>query len=277
MNLSVNWKCILLFLIVLRPVFSATPVKRMDLFDNSGNSLMFVVFEYDLNGNNTGRTIYAADSTFLRKTTFTNSESGERIREQSLNFNDDTIGYTKFTIQNNRPAIDAFDQFGLNQLGTPVSYAENGENTYDIYQNGLVCYKMKYDYSTDGELDRVDILDKNSQMLYYATFTSTVKTYNHNKNRRAESQIHLSADWCRISIQLKKESSLKVCLYNLSGQLVSVPFSKMQISGQQMFQFRIGGENSKKLARGLYILRLFIDGQEAGTPHKYFAAWGGVK
>ncbi|MDO5576867.1 MAG: hypothetical protein Q4F84_07285 [Fibrobacter sp.] len=242
--------------------------QRMELFDNSGNKLLFVEFEYDNNGNNIGRTVYAPDSTFMKRTTFTNDASGERSREQSFNFNDDTIGYTVFGTQGSKPEINVFDQFGLNQFGASVSYVSNGENTFDIYHNGVVVYKMNYHYTADKALSKVDICNIGGQVLYYAAFSNSSGVVKRSAVKKAKPQITLSPNWCRVSVSLEKETLLKACIYNISGQLVSVPFSKMCKAGYNKIQFPMNG--TKKMANGIYIMRFFADDQQIGTENRCF-------
>lgn len=269
---KINWKCIQIFLVILECVFGNSP-QRMDIFDKSGNCLMFVEFEYDDNGNNISRSVFAADSTFLRKTSIVKDASG-LLRENSLNFNDDTIGYTNFMEKNSRTEMQVFDQFGLNQFGAPVSYTINDKNEYDIYHNGQIVNKMKYYYDVGGALNRVDINDINGQMLYYASFSSTVKTRNYKVRTNYKPVITFYSNHCRLSIELKKESLLKVCIFNVSGQLVSVPISKMYKAGHQNIQFKIADTKTGKLVSGMYILRFYIDGKEAATPQKYIGNMG---
>ncbi len=251
-------------------------VTRMDLFDKSGNNLLFVEFQYDSTGKNIGRSIFASDSTFLRSTAFTNDAAGKRTREQSFNFNNDTIGYTYFSSQNNKPTINVFDQFSLNQFGASVSYAPNGTNTYDIYHNGTVVYKMKYIYGSDGnKLDRIDILDNNNSALYYAALTYSVRAGNHPMiDKILQPDLKVSGGRMCMSMTLGKESQVKVCIYNLSGKLVAIPFQSNVKPGLQSVQFRIGLSDEKKLSSSLYIIRLYVDGLITANSYKYIANIG---
>jgi hypothetical protein len=259
--------------LILAPV-SGAPVKRMDIFDNTGNSLLFVEFEYDESGNNVARSVFTADSTFVKRSVFTNDGSGNRQRETSFNFNEDTLGYTLFSNQNNKPSINVFDQFGLNQFGTSVSYELNGDDQYDIYHNGTVIYKMKYLYSADGDLEKVNIMDKSGATLYYATFSSPIKTIFQISKSVANMECIITADKCKLSIMLKKDSELKACIYNLSGKLVSVPYNGTLKAGMRSVAFRLDQVHAKKVANGMYIMRLFVDGVPVSESKKYITAAG---
>lgn len=279
---NINLKMLLILGVYFVTFSYSVPVTRMDLFDKAGNNLLFVEFQYDNTGKNIGRTVYASDSTFLRRTTFTNDAAGKRTREQSFNFNDDTIGYTLFSSQNDKPTINVFDQlsldhqFDLNQFGAPVSYAPNGTNTYDIYHNGKVVYKMKYTYSSEGsELSQIDILDINNLVLYYAKLTSSVHTIKQPKvDNILKPNLKIFRNQCLMTVSLQKKSLLKVCIYNLSGKLVTVPFQENMKPGLQSVQFRIGLYDERKLANSLYIIRLYVDGQATTYSQKFISNMG---
>jgi hypothetical protein len=273
MKIRIFLYCVIAICFTLAPL-SGAPVKRMDVFDNTGNSLLFVEFEYDNNGNNIARTVFMADSSFIKRTVFTNDASGNRARENSFNFNDDTLGYTVFSSQNNRPSINVFDQFGLNQFGTSVSYELNGENQYDIYHNGSVIYKMKYLYTAEGEPERVNVMDKSGTTLYYATFSSAIKTIFQSVRSVSQMQCIVTADKCKLTILLKKDSELKACIYNLSGKIVSVPYTGTLKAGMRSVAFRLDQANAKKVASGMYIMRLFVDGLPISESKKYITAAG---
>lgn len=263
--------CIIALFIILAPL-SGAPVKRMDIYDNTGNSLLFVEFEYDNSGNNIARTVFMADSSFVKRTVFTNDGSNNRVRETSFNFNLDTLGYTIFSNQASKTSVNVFDQFGLNQFGTSASYELNGEDQYDISHNGTVVYKMKYLYTAEGEPERVNIMDKSGTTLYYATFSSAIKTIFQTLRSVSQMQCIVNADKCKITVLLKKDSELKACIYNLSGKLISVPYNGKLKAGMRSVAFRMDQTNAKKVASGMYIMRLFIDGLPVSESKKYIAA-----
>ena len=256
-NTWISW-CFTLALILPFDAYS-TQIHRIDLFDKAGNSLLFVELEYDSEGRNTGRSVYASDSTFLRKTSFLSDASGRRSKEVSFNFNNDTIGYTTFSSVNGNPAISVFDQFGLNQFGAPVSYTTDEQNLSNIYHNGSVIYKMNYVYS-GSVLNRIDVLNTDNSLLYYATMTMPTETSQKPIYRRtSEPKISISANRFTISAALNKKTHLKVCIYTISGSLISIPYSEVLKPGlkQQQFSFK----KHDKLPAGLYIVRLYVDGK----------------
>ncbi|NLD91908.1 MAG: hypothetical protein GX639_04475 [Fibrobacter sp.] len=273
MKIQTILHCIMGICLIVAPL-SGAPVKRMDIFDNTGNSLLFVEFEYDDNGNNIARSVFMADSTFVKRSVFTNDASGNRTKETSFNFNDDTLGYTVFFNQNNKPSMNVFDQFNLDQFGSPVSYELNGDNQYDIYHNGSVMYRVKYTYTDDGDPQRIDVVDKNGTMLYYTTFSSAIKTIFQSSKSVTQMEWIVTADKCKLSIMLKKDCELKACIYNLSGKLVSVPYTGTLKAGMRSVAFRLDLANAKKVASGMYIMRIFADGLPVSGSKKYITAAG---
>lgn len=250
-------------LIILIPAsLSAFQPSRMDVFDNSGNALLFVEFEYDSDGKNTGRSIYASDSTFLRRTAFMNDESGKRDKEFSFNFNDDTTGYTVFSAQNDRQTVESFDRFGLSQFGKPVNYSEEKEHEYAFSQSGASMYNMVYTYTSEDELSRIDVMDKNSQMVYYATFSSQSRTIRRNMISSYAPRLTICNNICRISVTLEKESTVKAVMYNLAGKQLMVAFSKKLKAGPQTADFKIDQKRTTVTASGIYFIRLTVDGKK---------------
>jgi len=150
----------------------------------------------------------------------------------------------------------------------------NGENQYDIYHNGSVVYKMKYIYTADGEPERVNVMDKSGAILYYATFSSAIKTIFQSVKSVTKLDFIVTADKCKLTILLKKESELKACIYSLSGKLVSVPYTGTLKAGIRSVAFRLDQANAKKVASGMYIMRLFVDGLPVSKSKKYITAAG---
>ena len=111
-----------LFIVVLKglPLFAEGNFSRLDLFDAQGNHLMFVTFDYDQDGENTGRSVFMSDSTFMRSTKLIRDE-GRVLKEISYNFNGDTVFTTDYTYGVNTSFL-VRDQFKLNSLGGPLSY-----------------------------------------------------------------------------------------------------------------------------------------------------------
>lgn len=269
-----KWNPILMIIFLLSPVSISSQIEKIEIFDKNGNSLLFVTFEYDPDGKNTGRSIYTSDSMFLRRTSFINDEAGNRSREVSFNFNDDTTGFTTFSTYNNNPGISVFDQFNLNQFGKPVSYFSNGNNEYNILHNGVLVYKMAYSYTSNGNLNRIDVLSPANSLLYYAVTSSHagIRGYLGRTNKN-KPKITLSGNRCQVSGVIYSEADLKVCMYNIAGQLVSVPLSKRVKPGFFSEHFKAVIPN-KSLPGSLFIIRLFINGKSHTSSQKYLSING---
>lgn len=263
--------------VFLLAVSISARIDRVDIFDRAGNSLLFVEFEYDAEGKNTGRSVYASDSTFLRRTAFVNDNAGKRIREVSFDFNNDTIGRTDFSTIGNKPGISVFDQFNLDQFGAPVSYTASGEHSFDIYHNGSVVYKMKYVYDTGGDLSRIEVLSPQNELLYYAsvsTPSSSVKGYT--GGATVVPKITFSANHFHLSADFNSVTDVKLCIYDLSGRLVSVPFSKRLKPGLFKGQFSID-EPGRRLPGGVYIARLYINDKASASTHRFINKAGSLR
>lgn len=262
--------------VVLSTVSVSAQIDRMDIFDRADNRLLFVKFEYDKDGKNTGRSVYNSDSTFLRRTIFVIDKTGKTVREISFDFNNDTIIKTDFSTIDKKPGISVFDQFNFNQFGAPVSYASDGENNYDIYHNGSVIYRMKYLYDSNGELNRIDVLSTSNSLLYYAVVSTPSGVVRRSRiSLKSVPKITFSNNHCNITANLTAVTDLKVCIYNLSGQIVCVPFSRRLNPGILKEQFSVD-DPSRKLPGSLYIATLYING-EAMLSSRFIARAGSFK
>jgi hypothetical protein len=200
---------------------------RLNFFDKADNQLFFVTFEYDVSGKNTGRTVYMSDSTFVRRTVFVNDGAGNHARETSFNFNDDTAGYSLFTSVGGKPAVSAYDQFGLDQLGGPVSWSSGDQVTYDVSQRGAVINKIRYT-TVAGALSRIDILDNAGSLLYYAQPGTPLAVVPRPMpvSKRDDCRIMtIGENGCKIALHFDALSSVRIEQYRISGQRVSTLFS----------------------------------------------------
>jgi hypothetical protein len=111
---------------------------RLDLFDKADNKLMFVTFTYDpVTNNNTGRTVYMADSTFVRQTAINRTNEGKRESEISYDFKGDTSFVAKYTRKETSATMALADRFGIDQIGGGVGYSENSEESVNLIFGAL--------------------------------------------------------------------------------------------------------------------------------------------
>lgn len=262
--------------VALSIVSVSAQIDRMDIFDRADNRLLFVKFDYDKDGKNSGRSVYTSDSTFLRRTTFVIDKTGKTVREVSFDFNNDTIIKTDFSTIDKKPGISVLDQFNLNQFGAPVSYASDGDNSYDIYHNGSIVYRMKYMYGSNGELNRIDVLSTSNSLMYYVVVSTPSGVVQRSRiSYKSVPKITFSDNRCFISADLKSVTDLKICIYNLSGQLVSVPFFRRLNPGILKEKFSVDAP-SRRLSGNLYIATLYING-EAISSSRFIIRAGSFK
>ena len=234
---------------------------RLDFYDKANNALFFVTFEYDGGGKNTGRTVYMSDSTFVRRTVFVNDAAGNRARETSFNFNGDTAGYTTFTTVNTKPTISAFDQFGLEQLGGPVSYGATATNEYDVSQKGATVNKMQYQCDVSNNLMRVNVQDAGGQLLYYAIVnSSTGAITSPHRASPAPSLSVIGSRYCRIRLTIDKPSVVNLDAYTPAGRRVAGILSTICGPGNADISADLA---AARIPNGLYLLRVSIDGATA--------------
>lgn len=239
----------------------AAPVSRLDFFDKADNFLFFVTFDYDASGNNTGRSVFTGDSTFIRRTVFTNNSQGVRTRETSFDFNDDTAGYTAFP----GPSVfSVFDRFGQDELGGRVTVASAGQNTYSVSQAGTGAVKIRYSYATDGSLSRIDVLDSAGAPAYRAVVSGgagavlgpgpgiLVDKPSFGPVRGGRFQVRFS---------LQGASFVRLELFSLAGRRTVLLFQGGLLSGKQLVTADLAAGKARRPASGVYLVRLSIDGR----------------
>ena len=80
---------------------------------------------------------------------------------------------------------------------------------------------------------------------------------------------HLSADFNSVT-------DVKLCIYDLPGRLVSVPFSKRLKPGLFKGQFSID-EPGRRLPGGVYIARLYINDKASASTHRFINKAGSLR
>jgi hypothetical protein len=248
-------------LVVCTNGFPAARIDRIDLFDKDDNLLLFVNVQYDSAGRNIGRTVYTADSTYLRSTAFENDAQGNRTAEKSYNFDGDLVLSTTFTPQSGLTLFQTFDQFGLSQYGSPVGYSAPANNVYSLFQNSALINKMNYEYATDGSLTKVSVLDNANNVTYYAIFSPRQSgVANGMLPVQLKPFLTMSAGGvCRLSVDMPKTSRVNIDLYTLSGKISRSKASKLG-PGHQTVAFDVSA-NGERLAPGLYVFTVCVDGK----------------
>ncbi|HON11298.1 MAG TPA: hypothetical protein PLE24_10560 [Chitinispirillaceae bacterium] len=245
-------------------LFSATlfakPVQRVDLYDESGNHLMFVMFEYGPDGRDTARSVYMSDSTFVRRTVYS---KGSHTIETSFNFNNDTVFSTMLGTDGDKQSIVIRDQFGVDQLGSPVSFTATEPGHFDFFQNNALINKINYEKSGSGEYTRINVLDNSGSLQYYATLT-----YEGGSGSSLKSMKQVVKHSMRINgkgvvflyFNLPHSSNIKCELISLSGRkagvLVSEKIQKGPVSLSVSISKRLPG-----MADGVYLASLAVDGK----------------
>lgn len=258
-----NKNILLAVLLISAFTFAASPVKRLDMFDEQDNHLMFVNFEYDTNGNHISRSVYMSDSTFKRKTIFENDAQGNRIKETSLDFNYDTILTTTLGNDGGKTSFSIIDQFGNDQLGGAVSYSESGEGNYDIFQGSSIINKMVYDSDAQGKVTKISVLDKDGLILYYAKVTyeevGNIGVFG-GKTGLAPAILTKGSKYLELHFHLSTPARVECDLFSLSGRRVAILLNKRFAKGVYRETVRVAS-TVPVLAAGVYLVNLSINGK----------------
>jgi hypothetical protein len=246
-------------------ILPALPQTRLDLFDAQDNHLMFVRFAHDSTGKNTGlgRTVFMSDSTFVRNVSVQTDASGQRLTENSFNFNGDTVFQSKFGSSGTASTITTRDQFGIDRFGGAVSAASAGDLQYDMSQSGSLINKITYEKDGEGRLSRVTISDPNNTLLYYGTFSYVVEgVVVPGKRWAPRSTIGQKGRGALVlRISLDKPSAVRCELLSLSGRRVGVMLDGRFPKGAHRRLIPLVSQHSRALAIGVYCVSLSIDGR----------------
>jgi hypothetical protein len=238
----------------------ASRIDRLDIYDNSDNHLLFVTFAYDSAGANIGRSVFASDSTFLRSTTF--QPSGTSVKETSIDFDANLVFSTTIgAAAGAKTPFSTVDQFGLEQFGGGMNFTLTSTNNYDISQNNVTSYKEQYQFAADGSLSRINILDKNGSVIYYAVSTSaTGVTARPRAAARFSVSINANRGYVKVVFGLVHTSHVCLDLYSPAGRRIAALLDKNLDSGNHAFALDGRGRNVNPLGNGACICRLTLDG-----------------
>ena len=243
----------------------ASQIVRMDIYDKADNQLLFVTFDYNGAGDCTGRSVYASDSTFLRSTRFTKDTGGTVTAENSFDYESNPLFTTRLSPQTGRTDFTVSDQFAMDLLGAPMSYAAGAAGEYVISQGGATIYKQKYEYAGDGSLTRIDYSDASGALLFYATITQStgaVPGSGRSLQARLAPVFRTTADGKLLaSFTLATACIATLELFTPSGRLVAKTVGRSLGAGRRTLSVA-GGSVS---GAGAYLARISVN----GTPVYY--------
>jgi hypothetical protein len=253
----------LLWLVLSLPLWGAARVDRIDLYDKAGDLLLFVTIDYDSGGKNTGRSVFAGDSTFLRSTGLQRDASGAVVKETSTDFDSNLVYSTTLSNQAGKTTFSVADLFGLDQLGGPMIYGETSTNNYDISQNGSPIYKVLYQFGDDGILKRINVLDKSQEIVFYAMVaTSTGTTAPHARSSGVTTLRLRTLDRSGFHVAMELAAAGRVTLeiFSFAGKRICVPVDKKYAPGSHAFV--VDGRRGAlgAVGNGAYIYVLSING-----------------
>lgn len=236
----------------------ATPIARMDIYDKADNPLLFVTFDYNGSGDCVGRSIYAGDSTFLRKTTLQPGGAAAATKENSVDFNDNPLFVTTVNPPaSGKTSFSTVDQFGLAQFGPSLSYTEPVANTFDVTQNNGVICKEQYEFDGNGELTRITMLDKGGVLAWYALVSHQATAVLPSGALSSVRPVRLTETRGKIRLQFDLSSAglVRAELFTPSGRRALTIVNKQVPAGSHLLT-----ADGTRLGNGTYVARMTVNG-----------------
>jgi hypothetical protein len=242
---------------------NAARIDRIDIYDKSDNPLLFVTFDYDSTGANTGRSVFASDSTFLRSATF--QTTGTSVKESSIDFNGSLVfSTTRSPSTGGNGSFSTIDQFGMDQFGGAMSYSLASANNYTVTQNGQLSCSEQYQLAADGTLSRINILDKTGSLMYYAIASPATSVSAPPREMIMQPVLTIgNRGIIRARFGLIRSSHVCLEIYTLAGRKAAGLIDKIFGSGSHALSVSVPGPGARGLGNGAYVVRLTIDGTAA--------------
>lgn len=270
-------------------ISQATKPTRLELYDSYDNYLMFVTFEYNESGMNTKRTVYMADSTFVRTVLINYDANSQRANEVSYDFNNDTSFVTAYQYNGNVTSFSIRDQFKLDHVGGMVSYIQDPNQlnyTLQYNETGGQAATMAYTKDAEGNLLEVVITDQSGKEQYIGKFfNDDVGVAEHlsdkSQLKRSVALSQRGASMLDLRINLPAAGNVRCELMTLSGRRVQQLFSGKLKAGYHSKHFRISNSTSGTVSNGVYLVIVSVNGvnvlQERYLHQHAVASVGGVQ
>jgi|GEM_PF-2481403 len=260
---------------------------RLDIFDAANNALMFITFEYDGFGVHRSRTVYMSDSTFMRRVAVNYDNNGQRSNDISYNFNDDTSYITTYQHSAGALGFSITDQFRVDQVGGMVTATTADQLNYGVYyKTNDVAASISYEKDEHGNPVRVTVTGQNGE-VYYGIFTNgDISGVQRPRISAGATELRTVSVHPRgvlgvdIRFNLRKASQVRCDLMTLSGRRAGTPINGAFKAGTYERTLRSGDATMNRVAAGVYMLVVSVDGAVAYSGkylHQSNAKVGGVK
>jgi hypothetical protein len=249
-----------LFLFMLAPVF-AGPVDQLTLYKNPGGMILYVTFEYDVNGKNISRTIYDWGGFVIRRTAVF-EDAGRTVQQNYHEGNGELRSYALYAYAGEQKTVSIFSEFS--QLLFQASYNTASANNNYTLSTGE---RMAYEYNGDGTISLIKIFDKDNNWTHYARVhyqgqSATGKPQTSGRNG-VSSIRKLSASAVEFVFSLEKDRRVRADVYDVRGCLVSSVLDRIYQKGEHRLVLDVG-KNRKLAQEGVYILK-FTLGDDQNT------------
>jgi len=248
---------------------AATPLKqpsRLDLYDASDNHLMYLTFNYDGSNRCVRRTVYMADSTFMRRVEIFYSADGRRSTEVSYNFNDDTSWVMTYQQTPDATGFSITDNFKVDWVGGNVTYSMADPLRFELkYQNtGKTAAKMNYQKDGIGNLVRVDVTDQNGVMQYYGVFSTegvgVIRAAAGAANLPQATVTARGGLVMEVQFNLRTAGEVRCDLVTLSGRCAATLLRTNLQPGAHTQSIRRDHGALRGVAGGVYVVTVSVDG-----------------
>lgn len=240
---------------------------RLDLYDASDNHLMYITFDYDADGRNTGRHLFMPDETFIRSVVISYDDLGRRLKEVSYNFNGDTIYVTSYSQASNGASFIIQDQFGLDLTGDRVVYSNDDPLNFSLVygQTGEQAAAVTYTGdAASGQLRRVDITGQSDRDSYYGlvTYGEAIGVSHSGPKAGKLPQVSIQSRAARIDVvfNLRVAGNVRCELLTLSGRRAAMLFNGRIPKGSFSHRFNPDEGAAGRLSGGIYLVRVSVNG-----------------
>jgi hypothetical protein len=276
--------CHLVLLLLSSSVMAGQVPSRIDLYDGSDNHLMFITFKYDADGRNIGRTIYMADSTFMRDVAIMYDDNGRRISEISYNFNGDPIYTSNYVHSEDGTGFTLRDQFGLDLAGDRVIYSNvNPSYVGLVYgKSGDHAATVSYMRDSEGRPQRVDITNKNERDVYYGIFDYGTAIGDSRSGLGGGKlplvSMRTQASRIAVAFNLRSSGEVRCELLTLSGRRAALLYNGRIPKGTFTYHFN-PDRDAARLSSGVYLIKVSVNGTVVlNNRYLHQSAWsGGVR
>lgn len=249
--------------------WAAEGIERLDFKDKAGNLLMSL--DYDSEEAQTlfdgldGKTNYKNNGYVLRRSKPEFDNSGRLKKSSFIDWDDRTVNWGTYSYTGEGADFTFYDHYEKDKEGSGKkvyggSYSQSG-NTYTFKdEQGNVTHSLVYKYADDGQLQAIEVLDKNGSMTHEVAVVPEgvgVAHAGRNVGIRSRRLTLLGDGTAVLNLHLTSVGNLKVEQYDLTGRLIAVLDQRTVKPGNHTLRFKT---SPIKSATSVRLLKVSING-----------------